>query len=158
MGQVLFRAFACGLAGFVAWLVTEPFAPRFISIDPNAVPAGSSTVLILLVGGLVGCVAGALHGVARGSRRHMIESGLLGLIFGAIGSTVGGNIGALLASGIMDVPVGGIAYMDMPGRMIARALAFLPIGVCMGLAIGMTLKSKRGVLAGLLGGMIGGLF
>ena len=151
MGQVFLRAIVCGLAGFFAWALTEPFAPNFMPLDPSVPMEGDQSLLILLIGGFVGAAAGITHGLARGSRRHMIESGILGLIFGAIGSTLGITIGAVLANGIMDVPIGGIAHMDMPGKMIARAVNLLPMGVCMGLAIGLTLKSKRGVLAGLLG-------
>jgi len=159
MGQVFFRAIACGAAGLLAWLVTEPFASRYIPTDPNQARFGAGQDwLILLIGALVGLAAGALHGVARGSRRHAIESGLLGLFFGAIGSTLGASVGTMLSFGIMDVPRGGIAMMDMPERMVARALALFPIGLFMGIAIGATLKSKRGVVAGLLGGMVGGLF
>jgi pSer/pThr/pTyr-binding forkhead associated (FHA) protein len=159
LNQVLFRAAVCGLAGLLAWLVTEPSADRFIPIDPTKQPSGSGQIwLILLIGGLVGFAAGALHGLARGSRRHTIESALLGLVFGAIGSTFGAQVGTVLASMVMDVPPGGIAYMDMPERAVARALALMPIGVFMGLAIGATLRSKRGVVAGLMGGLVGGLF
>lgn len=158
MGQVAFRAIVCGLAGFLAWALTEPFASNFMPIDPSVPMESNDAVLILLIGGFVGAAAGITHGLARGSRRHMIESGILGLIFGAIGSTLGGTIGAVLANVMMHPPGGNIAYMDMPGRMIARAVAFLPMGVCMGLAIGISMKSKRGIMAGLLGGMIGGLF
>jgi pSer/pThr/pTyr-binding forkhead associated (FHA) protein len=158
MGQVFFRAIACGAAGLLAWLITEPFAPRFIPSDPTQVRTGGQDWLILLIGALVGLTAGALHGVARGSRRHAIESGLLGLFFGAIGSTLGASVGTMLSSMIMDVPRGGIALMDMPGRMVARALALFPIGLFMGVAIGATLKSRRGLIAGLFGGMVGGVF
>ena len=159
MGQVFFRAIACGAAGLVAWLLTEPFNDRFIPIDPTQQQAGSGQMwLILLIGALVGLVAGALHGIARGSKRHAIESGLLGLVFGGIGAIFGANAGSVLAGLVMQVPAGGIAYMDMPGRMVARALALFPIGLFMGLAIGATLRSKRGVIAGLLGGAVGGLF
>ena len=159
MGQVFFRSIACGTAGLLAWLVTEPFADRFIPIDPSKQPIGAGqTWLIFLIGALVGLTAGALQGIARGSRRQAIENGLLGLVFGAIGSTIGASIGAQLAAMIMHVPAGGIAYMDMPGRMVARALALFPIGLCMGVAIGATLRSKRGLVAGLMGGTVGGLF
>ncbi|MEX2244776.1 MAG: FHA domain-containing protein [Fimbriimonadaceae bacterium] len=158
MGQVFFRAIACGAAGLLAWLITEPFAPRFLPSDPTQAQAGGQDWLILLIGALVGLTAGALHGVARGSRRHAIESGLLGLFFGAIGSTLGASVGTMLSAMIMDVPRGGIAMMEMPGRMIARALALFPIGLFMGIAIGATLKSKRGLIAGLFGGMVGGVF
>jgi pSer/pThr/pTyr-binding forkhead associated (FHA) protein len=159
MGQVFFRAIACGLAGLFAWLVTEPFADRFIPLDPSKQQQGSGQMwLIILIGSLVGLTAGALQGMARGSRRHAIEMGLLGLVFGAIGSTFGAQIGAAISTVVMQVPAGGVAYMDMPGRMIARALALFPIGLFMGLAIGLTLKSKRGVMAGLMGGLVGGLF
>ena len=158
MRQVFFRAIVCALAGFLAWAVTEPFAPTQLPLDPNVPVKSNESMLILLIGGLVGLAAGVAHGLARGSRRHVIESGVLGLIFGAIGSTFGSQIGVVLVNMMMSVPNGGIAYMDMPGRMIARALALLPIGVCMGFAIGLTLKSKRGMMAGLLGGMIGGIF
>ena len=159
MTQVLFRAAVCGLAGLLAWLVTEPSADRFMPIDPTKQPSGSGQIwLILLIGALVGLAAGALQGLARGSRRHTIESALLGLVFGAIGSTFGAQVGTVLATMVMDVPPGGIAHMDMPQRAVARALALMPIGVFMGLAIGATLKSKRGVVAGLMGGLVGGLF
>ena len=81
MGQVLFRAAACGFAGLVAWLLTEPFADRFIPMDPNKQPSGSGQLwLILLIGALVGLVAGLLHGSARGSRRHALESSALGFV------------------------------------------------------------------------------
>lgn len=159
MGQVFFRAVACGIAGLLAWLVTEPFAARFIPIDPQQAPEGGGQMwLILLIGALVGLTAGALQGMARGSRRHTIEMGLLGMVFGAIGSTFGAQVGALLAVGIMQTPPGGVAYMDLPGRIVARALSLFPMGLFMGAAIGLTLKSKRGFMAGLMGGLVGGLF
>lgn len=159
MGQVFGRAIACGAAGLLAWLVTEPFTDRFIPIDPAQRQAGSGQMwLILLIGAFVGLTAGAMQGIARGSKRHAIESGLLGLVFGAIGSVFGANVGSVLSTMIMNVPPGGVAYMDLPGRVIARALALFPIGLFMGVAIGMTLKSKRGIMAGLLGGMVGGVF
>jgi pSer/pThr/pTyr-binding forkhead associated (FHA) protein len=159
VGQVLFRAVACGVAGLLAWLVTEPFAARFIPEDPNAAPQGGGQMwLILLIGALVGLTAGALQGMARGSRRHTIEMGVLGMVFGAIGSTFGAQVGAILASAIMQAPPGGVAYMELPGRIVARALSLFPMGLFMGAAIGLTLKSKRGFMAGLLGGLVGGLF
>ncbi len=159
MGQVFFRAIACGLAGLVAWLVTEPFADRFMPKDPSLHSVGpGQTWLIILIGALVGLAAGSLQGLARGSRRHAIEMGLLGLVFGAIGSTLGSQVGAMLASAIMDVPQGGVAYMPLATRVVARALTLFPIGLFMGAAIGATLKSKRGFLAGLMGGLVGGLF
>lgn len=159
MGQVLFRAVACGVAGLLAWLVTEPFAARFIPVDPQRAPEGGGQMwLILLIGALVGLTAGGLQGLARGSRRHTIEMGLLGMVFGAIGSTFGAQVGGLLAAGIMQTPPGGVAYMDLPGRIVARALSLFPMGLFMGAAIGLTLKSKRGFMAGLMGGLVGGLF
>ncbi|MCH7945434.1 MAG: FHA domain-containing protein [Armatimonadetes bacterium] len=88
----------------------------------------------------------------------MSESGLVGLIFGAIGSTIGANLGSVATAVIMHPPVGGVHHMDFAPRVIARALQLMPIGLCMGVAIGLTLKSKRGLIAGLLGGLIGGLF
>ncbi len=159
MGQVFGRAIACGAAGLLAWLLTEPFNERFIPADPNVAREGSGQMwLILLIGALVGLAAGAMHGIARGSKRHAIENGLLGLVFGAIGSVFGANFGTVLSSAIMDVPAGGIHHMSGPSLIIARALALFPIGLFMGVAIGMTLKSKRGIIAGLLGGAVGGLF
>lgn len=158
MNRPLASAFLCGLAGFFAWLATEPFMPRYIPSDPSQNVVSSQGWFVLLIGALVGGSAGFLQGRAVGGRRRVIESVALGLIFGSIGSSFGAGVGGALTTLVMHVSPGEVAYMQGPSRIVARALSLLPMGALMGLAIGATLRSKRGLLAGLLGGALGGAF
>lgn len=156
MGQVLFRAFACGLAGLVAWLVTEPRFPDYVSSqfgatgDPRWEPVERS--LIWLFGLLLGGTAGFTHGMVRGGRRAMTVSTILGACLGVVGATIGHG----LAGGIFNLfqTTNRLFGVDMP--MIGRTVAFTAFGLCLGLAIGGIHLTKRGILTGGLGGLIGG--
>ncbi|MCW5936478.1 MAG: FHA domain-containing protein [Fimbriimonadaceae bacterium] len=152
MGSVVVRAFACALAGTLAWIICEPFFPRVFSgfgaMQVDARWAAVEQILFLLLGALVGGTSGVLHGAARGGRRNILVSGALGLVFGAVGGGLGKIIGgAVFAAVVMGT--GG------PGP-IARVAAFVPMALAIGAAVGASQMSVRSLFSGAIGGAIAG--
>jgi hypothetical protein len=158
MGPVFLRAIVCGAAGLLAWLATEPMQPRYLPESGATVARSgvSEAALILALGGLVGLAAGALHGWQTGSRRALWLSATLGCVFGAFGATFGRVAGSGFAVSMVQIPPGGIAYLEMPDRLIARFLVLFAIGLCVGAAVGLAQRTWRGFLSGVVGGAVGG--
>lgn len=158
MGSVVLRAIVCGVAGLLAWLATEPMQPRYLPESGATLARSgvSEAALILALGGLIGLAAGALHGWQTGSRRSFWLSATLGCVFGAFGATFGRIVGSGFAAGMTQVPPGGIAYMEMPDRLIARFLVLFSIGLFVGAAVGLAQRTWRGFLSGVIGGAVGG--
>lgn len=156
MGSILFRAMAGGLAGFAAWLLCEPMFPERRELDPLRW-AGVELTMILLVGLFVGAALGFAQGMAHGSRTRKMQWAGLGAVLGSIGSTLGYSIGAAASRGIFP----GVNF-DNPNsssfieQMMARTTLIAPIGLLIGVAIGMCGFTKRRAMVGALGGLIGG--
>ena len=147
MGQVLFRALACGAGGVVGWLVVEPFLPTTGRLDPSWAP--KEALMITLIGALIGLAAGVIQGLSKGGKRNVFLSAALGLVFGAIGAGLGHQIGGRIYES-MGSDAEGLAAMP------ARIAAFIPMGAMIGMAVGWIQLSTRGLLSGLLGGLIAG--
>jgi hypothetical protein len=149
MGALLFRLLAGTAGGFLAWLICEPFAPKATDSSWNLWEAKA----VLLLGALVGLAVGGLDGFLRGGRVHTTRGIALGVILGAIGCSAGHGIGGGLVNAIFggDIFLSGI----LPLQMIARTLAFVPIGICLGAAIGTASLNVKKIVQGATGGAIG---
>ncbi|MBS1712928.1 MAG: FHA domain-containing protein [Armatimonadetes bacterium] len=151
MGRALIKAMVCGAAGFVAWILTEPFFPKTI-------PAGNWTLdpaftnierwFVYFLGLLIGGSAGVLNGLERGGKKNVMISTGLGIVFGAAGA----GFGHTIAGAVYSLFGGGFGN----GNVIARTFAFLPFGVTLGAAVGASQRSLRTLVSGAIGGAIGG--
>lgn len=148
MGRVFFRAIVCTLFAFCAWLITEPFLPDNIH-SANWAPAEQRMVLLIV--SAIGLGAGLLQGYNKGGWRNIALSGLLGAVLGS----VGGAFGYALGGGISEALFPG--WATQPGfHLIPRTIAFAPLGLFLGAAIGATQFSLRSIISGAVGGLIGG--
>ncbi|MBS1709315.1 MAG: hypothetical protein JSS65_11435, partial [Armatimonadetes bacterium] len=150
MGRVLTKAVLCAVAGVLGWLMTEPMMPTD-SHDPTW--GARERVMVLLIVALIGLAAGLFQGFQRGGKTNILMAAGFGLVFGSIGGLLGHSIGGGLATGMFgpNVFYGGFS----PVAVVARIVAFAPIGALLGGAIGWTQMSRRGVVSGILGGMVG---
>ncbi|MCW5940690.1 MAG: FHA domain-containing protein [Fimbriimonadaceae bacterium] len=151
MTAVLFLAFAGGLAGLVAWMIMEPSAPAHFA-DPRWVQW--SGMFTLLLGALVGASIGAAYGKMLGSRRHLLNGLGGGVVLGAIGGSLGYQIGGAIVKALM--PMALQPSSPLPLNVLARTIAFAPLGALIGVVIGIPSRSKVRAVQGLIGGAIGG--
>lgn len=149
MGGVLAKAFGCGIAGVVAWILCEPFFPKAIGASLGPAWGAVELVFIFLLGAFIGLVAGFVHGVRQGGRTNLLISSALGLIFGAMGAGFGHTIASLVFS-----MMGGA--LNSPTTMVARTFAFIPLGLLIGAAVGASQRSVRSLVSGAIGGAIAG--
>jgi pSer/pThr/pTyr-binding forkhead associated (FHA) protein len=151
VGQVFSKAFAGGLAGLAAWLIWEPQFPAS-PFDPEW--QRTETLFLATLGALIGLAVNGLSGYAQGSRAHLLR-GLgagfcLGLLGGLLGHQVGGGLAmAIFGPGIFADP--GFS----PVQIVARIVAFVPMGLAVGAALGAAGLSWRRLWAGATGGAIG---
>lgn len=151
MTAVLFLAFAGGAAGLVAWMIMEPSAPAHFA-DPRWVQW--SGVFTLLMGALVGASIGAAYGKLLGSRRHLLNGLGGGLVLGAVGGSLGYQIGSAIVKAML--PMALQPSSPLPLNVLARTIAFIPLGALLGVVIGVPSRSKVRAMQGLVGGAIGG--
>lgn len=150
MGEILFKAIACGLAALLAWVICEPSAPQaLVGQDWNSWELKFIFLLICAIG----LTAGLVDGWRQGGKLHLLRGAALGLLFGAIFGGMGYNLGANIYSWMMQ---GQVAMGWSPGAMLARTLAFLPMGAFLGAGVGLANFNLRRMLAGLVGGAVGG--
>lgn len=149
MGQILFTTFAGAIAGLLAWLVTEPSAPKMF-MDP----AGEqwAQMFALLLGGAIAGTLGGIYGWQRGSRRHFFLGLTLGVILGALFGRLGLGIGSGLAYSMFPGFDMGFSAKTIPGRLLQT----IPVGALLGLAVGISTRSWKQMLLGLIGGTLGG--
>jgi len=150
MGRLLTKAVICAVAGVIGWLLTEPMMP---TDSHSPAWAARERIMVLLIVALIGLAAGVFQGFQRGGKTNILMASGLGLVFGSIGGLFGHSIGGAMAVGMFgpNVFYGGFS----PVAVVARIVAFAPIGALLGAAIGGTQMSKRGVVSGLLGGLVG---
>lgn len=123
----------------------EPQFPKDLGGMATAEWAMTERIFILLVGGFVGLAGGALAGIRRGTKTHLIISIGAGLLLGLLAGLAGHAAAAVMFNAFAPT-----------NQMLGRTLAFIPLGLCIGAAVGAAQFSMRGVLSGLLGGAIAG--
>jgi pSer/pThr/pTyr-binding forkhead associated (FHA) protein len=152
MGSVILKFLAGATAGLLVWAVMEPSAPQSIYSAGFAIWSGK---FVLLLGSVIGLAVGGLEGYTRGGKTHTIRGLVLGLIFGAVGATLGSGIGTSVVQMCFHGDVfGGSA--PLPERMAARTVAFIPIGMMLGAAIGMSSLTPKRAIQGMVGGALAG--
>lgn len=152
MGRIFGKAFICAIAGVLGWVLTEPLLPANVG-DPRWQRA--EQIMVLAIVSLIGLAAGIHQGLQRGGQRNLLIAATLGLVGGACGGTFGYGLGGalvnqLFGSGVFVTGAG-------PTVVIARTVAFAPLGLLLGAAIGATMMSVRGLISGAMGGLIGGM-
>ncbi len=151
MGQVLFKFLVGGIAGLIGWMIMEPFAPRSV-MDP-AWP-GWEAMFMFVLGAFIGGAVGFVDGFSRGGKIHTLRGLGLGVLFGAVGASLGHSIGGGLVSGIFGPGVF-VDNSNFVKQVIARMVAFAPIGCLLGAAIGASSLTAKRVVQGAIGGIIG---
>lgn len=151
MGQVFSKAFVGGIAGLLAWLIWEPQFPDNLFGDAwQAV----EIKFIATLGALIGLAVHGLSGYALGSRTHLIRGLAVGFCLGLLGGILGHQIGGGLATSIF-----GAGVFSSPGfnplQILARIVAFVPMGALVGAALGAAGLSWRRAWVGAIGGAIG---
>lgn len=148
MGRIIARALLCGVAAVVGWIFTEPFLPSDIMDPAWAIREG---IMVTVVVGLIGLIAGLHQGYLKGGTRNLLMGAALGFVFGSVGGQMGYRIGGGLA-GLLFGPSWAVGSFPM----VPRTIMGLFLGGLLGLGIGTTQFNWRPILAGLIGGLIGG--
>ena len=150
MGSVIFKFIVGGIAGLLAWVVMEPFAPKVI---PSPEWDRWEGLFMLLLGTFIGGAVGCLEGFTRGGKVHTFRGLLLGALFGMVGATLGASIGSRL----VQMVFGSSAFVSggFMTQVLARTFAFIPIGMLLGAAIGASSLTIKRAVQGLIGGAIG---
>ena len=153
MGRVIFKFLVGGTAGLLVWAVMEPSAPKTVYSASFGIWAG---YFVLMLGSVIGLAVGGLEGYTRGGKVHTLRGLGLGLFFGAIGATIGSSIGTALVKACFRADVFDSPEVPIPVRMAARILAFVPIGMLLGGAIGASSLTPKRTVQGFIGGALAG--
>lgn len=142
-----------GFAGLLGWALIEPGSRAAVA---SSVAWNSFEMRLILVWGLlIGLSIGGYNGYLQGSRTHVVRGLALGGLLGAIGATLGYGFGGRLEEALF----GPMSMVQVNGNLItkllARVTALLPLGVCLGAAIGASTIDWRRALHGAIGGAIG---
>lgn len=158
MGSLLLKLLVGAIAGTITWFVAESvLAAQGIQIYSTAWDAWEQYTTLFL-GGMIGAAVGGLDGYTRGGKVHTLRGLLGGAVLGAIGCSFGHTVGSTLATGIFGPGVftTDLGIIGLGLRIIARTIAFIPIGVFLGAAIGASSLNVRKIIQGATGGGIGG--
>lgn len=152
MGKILGKAMLCALAGGLVWLIIEPLFPGSVTdLSWGRVEAWFIGCLMFAIG----ATAGFWHGWQRGGKSNIWMGVLMGGVFGTIGGMLGSQIGGGLVYAFFGGPEVFLSTGWSPVTVMARFVAFFPIGLFLGAGAGISLRSFRGVMAGAVGGLIG---
>lgn len=149
MGRALFKAFLCGVAGALAWILCEPFFPKSgTSAGWLQDPAFTAVEIrmVFLMGAFIGLASGLVNGLERGGRANTRIAVALGVIFGIVGAMFGHSAAGPIFAGLSRTG----------SEMIARTFAFIPFGIALGAAVGASQRSQRALISGAFGGGIAG--
>ncbi len=157
-GNLMVQMLIAGLiAGFLAWLATEPWTEDSGQREDITSLYLYTMLFFGLIGAIVGMVLGAVEGLLSSAFMRMLRDAGLGLAIGAVGGAIAGFAGQLVYGTI----TGGAAEPSLPavlvGRTIGWALAGLAIGVAQGARYFAWNRIVNGLIGGAVGGTIGGL-
>lgn len=151
MGRIFAKFFIGVVAGALGWALCNSSAPTKVTADWGA----WERTYILVLGALIGLAVGGLDGFTRGGKRHTAAGLGFGLLFGSIGAAFGHSLGGMLST----LFFGGAVFDETNNNIIkvlpARVIAFIPIGVCLGAAIGASSMNLKKVIQGAVGGAFG---
>jgi len=151
MKGMILRVFVGAVAALLAWALMEPLAPHLIN-DPKWDTWELSFVAVL--GLFVGAGVGAVTGLLTGGKMHTLRGLIFGAVLGAIGITLGSKIGGTVS--VMMFGQGALNGGNVVVAIPARVVALTPIGMLLGLAIGISTLSPQRAKYGLIGGTIAG--
>ena len=149
MGSVIFKFLVGGVAGLLVWMLMEPSAPQ---LGPKWDTWES--MFVFLLGAAIGGAVGGLDGFSRGGKINTLRGAGLGLLFGAVAASLGHS----LSGGLVVAIFGSSVFTNglFVTQVLARILAFVPIGMFLGAAIGASSLSTKKAIQGMIGGAIGG--
>ncbi len=153
MGSLILKFLTGATAGLLAWAVMEPSAPQLVTSSSFARWSGE---FVLLLGAVIGFAVGGLEGYTRGGKVHTIRGLGLGLVLGAVGASLGSSIGFALVSACFRADVFESVSVPLAARIPARMIGFIPIGMMLGAAIGLSSLTPKRTLQGLIGGALAG--
>jgi hypothetical protein len=138
-------AIAGGLGGALGWVLVEVFLGRRIDSTVTLSQAyGIDAIMGAITGLCIGLALGTAEGLIMGSRQRLLR----GAAIGAGAGVLGGVLGLLIGETIYQ-PLKMLCF-------VGRALGWGAFGAVLGLAEGITRRSRRGLRNAALGGAIGG--
>jgi len=146
MSRALLLLLAGATGGLLAWMITEPMAPRQFAGDAQW--QAFSRMFGIFSGLCIGALVGAVSGWVQGTRLHLLRGLIAGALIGAVGGTLGLAIGNAIFTAVGSI--GG------PLMLPARIIGWAAFGGFIGLAEGVVGRSGRRALQGLIGGLLGG--
>jgi hypothetical protein len=154
---ILNTMLAGAIGGGLAWVFANPFI-----VDPVAgappqvqllgVQLAGMGLFFACAGGMIGMMLGAVEGINSRSWEKAARGGFFGLTIGAGGGFIGGVIGQAVYGGFG----GGNQAMPGPLQVLLRGIGWALVGLCVGLAQGALVRSRRKMINGLVGGLLGG--
>lgn len=142
------------LAGAAAWPLME-----LLVAEQGAFPSYRIFTVVsgAVFGALFGLFFASAEGVIAGNWRRIVRGALAGLGIGAVGGAIGFLIGQLILFLLVNVSFTAQGRLDTVGIPLARALGWAVLGVFVGTAEGVRVRSLRKSAIGALGGVFGGL-
>ena len=130
--------------------------------------AAGGLLLFPLVAGFIGLAIGCVDGIVCRAFRRALLGGVLGALIGFLGGFVSNAIANLVYAPLsalamkqaepqLFTTVRSLNALGFILQMTGRGIAWVVAGMAMGLAQGITLRSKRLLIYGFLGSIIGGL-
>lgn len=152
IGRAFYLLVAGAVGGLLAWMATEPFAPRTYA----DVAWTKFTGVFGLVAGLsIGLFVGAASGWAQGSKSHALRGAAIGGLLGAVAGSFGVAVGSTLFRMVVG-PTESLPGVNVVTLLIGRALGWSVFGALIGAAEGAVGRSTKRAFQGLMGGLLGG--
>ncbi len=147
MGRAFQLALAGLAAGFLCFLVREPFAPK--TVTSIAQWSQWEGITGATLGVLIGLFLGLLSGWHQGSRQHMLKGAISGALIGLVGGSFGISLGSVIYRSVLSLgPI---------GELVGRTAGWAIFGALIGLGQGVVGMSAKRAYYGLIGGLIGGI-
>jgi len=152
MTRAIYFMFMGALGGLLAFLVSEPFAPKVIGADAEW--ARHQFIFGLAMGVFTGVLIGFASGQLQGSKTHAARGAMTGLVVGAIAGTLGVSLAAIIYGLMHGGSLGA-------GNIVPRAIGWGIFGGIVGLgegAVRMNIsRMRQGMIGGIIGGVVGGI-
>lgn len=159
LSRIYFNAVFGGLGGLLGWMLFGTFGDRLAHVDlqhPYQILLGGA-----LIGGAIGYLVVSVDAIRDRSFLRFVRLATYGLVLGALGGSVGLYVGEcinyLLVGQLGANRQSAAVFL---GTLFARGLAWMFLGVAIGVSEGVAARSlgklSYGTLGGAIGGFIGG--